>query len=82
MHKILAVARREVMTRIRTKTFLIGTFLGPLLILAFAFLPPLLANRNEGVRTLVLLDAGADPRLGDWVEFAEHPEDPVLLPGA
>ena len=46
MHKILAVIRREFMTRVHTRAFVIGTVLGPLL-MGFMFVLPILLSRRE-----------------------------------
>lgn len=46
--RIVAVIKREYMTRIRTKAFWIGTALFPILTAALAFVPGLLAARSKG----------------------------------
>jgi ABC-2 type transport system permease protein len=57
MNKILAVIRREFIERVRTRSFLIGTFLVPLLAGLFGYLPQLLSKRETGTKALVVLDA-------------------------
>jgi len=57
MNKILAVIRREFIERIRTRSFLIGTLLVPLLFAAMAGLPQLLIKRETRTRSVVILDA-------------------------
>jgi ABC-2 type transport system permease protein len=56
MTKVLAIIRREFIERIRTRSFLVGTFLVPLLMGVFAYLPQALARRETGARRLVVLD--------------------------
>lgn len=60
MNKILAVIRREFIERVRTKSFLIGTFLFPVLFGVFGYLPSALMQRETGALGLVLLDATTD----------------------
>ena len=57
MHKVLAVIRREFLTRVRTRAFVIGTILGPLVMGFMVFLPILLERRATDARHIVVLDA-------------------------
>jgi len=57
MDKIFAVMRREFIERVRTKAFIIGTVIVPLMTLGFGYLPQLLMQRETRPRNLVLLDA-------------------------
>ena len=57
MNKILAVIRREFIERVRTRAFLLGTFLLPLMIGVFGYLPQLLIKRDVSTRGLVVIDA-------------------------
>ncbi len=66
MNKVLAVIRREFIERVRTKSFLIGTFLFPLLLGLFGYLPALLAKRETSSKRIVVLDA-ASGAIGDSV---------------
>jgi ABC-2 type transport system permease protein len=66
VNKVLAVIRREFIERVRTRSFLIGTFLLPLLMALFGYLPALLAKRETGSKRLVVLDA-ATGAIGDSV---------------
>lgn len=59
MNKILAVIRREFIERVRTKSFLIGTFLVPVMMGLFAYLPQMLARRETGARAIVVLDGSS-----------------------
>ena len=56
MHKIWAVMRREFIEKVRTKWFIIGTVLGPVLMLGIVALPILLADRTTN-RVVGVLDA-------------------------
>jgi len=56
MNKIFAVIRREFIERVRTKSFLIGTFLFPVMFGVFGYLPSALMQRETGARGLVLVD--------------------------
>lgn len=56
MNKILAVIRREFIERVRTKSFMIGTFLVPLMAGVVGYLPTLLTKRETATRRIVLLD--------------------------
>ncbi len=69
MDKIFAVMRREFIERVRTKAFIIGTVIVPLMTLGFGYLPQLLMQRETRPRNLVLLDA-VGGATGDSVESA------------
>lgn len=56
MGKIGLIIRREYLTRVRKRSFIIMTFLGPILIAAIGIVPMLLANANESVRIIQVLD--------------------------
>ena len=69
MSKILTVARREYLERVRSKAFLIGTVLGPVIMAAVILLPGLVMAKQRGkaVRLAVLDETGT---LGPVVEAA------------
>ena len=69
MNKILAVIRREFIERVRTKAFIIGTLIVPLMTFGFGYLPQLLMKRDTRPRSVVLLD-GASGVTGDSLEAA------------
>jgi len=56
VHKVWAVIRREFLERVRTRQFVIGTILGPILLGALMILPALMA-RNTGVKRVAVVDA-------------------------
>jgi len=57
VHKIIAVIRREFIERVRTRSFIIGTVLGPLFMAGMILLPAYLAKRETHLRQIVLIDA-------------------------
>lgn len=59
MHKLLAVIRREFLTRVHTRAFVIGTVIGPLLMGLLFVLPMLLSRRETAPKSIVVLDAGS-----------------------
>jgi ABC-2 type transport system permease protein len=57
MRRLWPVARREYLERVRSKAFLIGTLVGPALLVALVLLPHLLAARQRGkALTLAVVD--------------------------
>lgn len=56
MNKIWLIIQREFSSRVKKRTFLIMTILGPILFGALMIAPALLANMPEGAKTLVVLD--------------------------
>ena len=69
MSKLLTVARREYLERVRSKAFAISTILGPLIMAALVLLPSLLMSKQRGkpLQIAVLDEAGT---LGPKVEAA------------
>jgi ABC-2 type transport system permease protein len=63
MKKSLIILKREYITRVRTKAFVIGTLLTPLLMLVLTLLPGFLAMRGGGERHITILDQSGDPEL-------------------
>lgn len=60
MHKLLSVIRREFVTRVVTRAYLIGTVLGPLLMAALFILPAALQFRDTGPKQVAVADADPD----------------------
>ena len=57
MNKVFAILKREYLTRVKTKGFIIGTFLLPVFILAASLLPALLMQTNKGdAKRIVIID--------------------------
>src|SRR6185295_17398882 len=63
MKKTLVILKREYLTRVRTKAFVIGTLLTPFLLGALTILPGFLATRGGGERHITVLDKSGDPDL-------------------
>lgn len=63
MSKILTVVSREYLERVRSKSFLIGTILGPALMSMFIVIPLLTAgNGGKDQRTIAVIDQSGDVR--------------------
>jgi ABC-2 type transport system permease protein len=56
MKKIWLIIQREYLTRVKKRSFVIMTFLGPILMASVWIVPLLLATRSEGVKTIEVLD--------------------------
>lgn len=64
MDKLLAIIKREYLTRVKSKGFIIGTILTPLLMAGIAFLPMLLFGKGErNTYRLIVLDQTSDAAL-------------------
>ena len=57
MLKTWVVIRREFVTRVRTKWFVVATVVGPLLMAMFILLPMLMATSGGGQRSITVIDA-------------------------
>lgn len=56
MHKILLIIKREYLTRVRKKSFIIMTILGPLIFASFMIIPIWLATMEGDEKTIEILD--------------------------
>jgi ABC-2 type transport system permease protein len=56
MKKILLIIKREYLTRVKKRSFVIMTFLGPILMASVWIVPLLLASRSEGTKTIEVID--------------------------
>jgi ABC-2 type transport system permease protein len=68
MGKLFAIVQREFIERVRTKAFLIGTLIGPLLFFAIGMLPGLMLGKPTAGQTIAVIDATTGqvaPRLLD-----------------
>src|SRR5262245_17402220 len=63
MNKVLIIIKREYLVRVRTRAFLIGTILTPLMMLALLALPIFFATRGGGDRSVTVLDQSGEPEL-------------------
>jgi len=67
MHKLRAVVRREFNARVRTKTFVLATVIGPVLMAGMMIVPALLSTSQSSGRHLVILD-GTGRGLGNTAQ--------------
>jgi ABC-2 type transport system permease protein len=56
MTKFLAVIKREYMTRVRSKMFVVTTVLGPVMIVLFTVVPAFIAGIKVGVTRIAIID--------------------------
>lgn len=63
MHRVLTIMRREYVTRVHSRGFVIGTVLTPFLMIAWIAAPGYFALRTTGEREVVVLDQSGDPLL-------------------
>ena len=56
MHKIILIIKREYLTRVRKKSFLVMTILGPLLMAAVVIVPIYLATKGNELKTVAVID--------------------------
>jgi ABC-2 type transport system permease protein len=56
MHKILLIIKREYLTRVRKRSFIVMTILGPLLMAGLMIVPIYLAMNNNETKTISVLD--------------------------
>lgn len=56
MNKILLIIKREYLTRVQKKSFLVMTILGPVLMAALFIVPVILSQLSDEVRTVQILD--------------------------
>lgn len=69
MKKVWVIIKREYLTRVRTRAFIIGTIASPLLMLALIFLPGLLAMRGDGGdRNITIIDQSDDAALFEGIK--------------
>jgi ABC-2 type transport system permease protein len=59
MHKVWAVIRREFLERVRTRAFLLGTLLFPVLLVGLTVLPVLLERRDKAAKRIAVVDAAS-----------------------
>ncbi len=77
MDKLKAIIKREYLTRVRSKGFIIGTVLSPLFMSSFILIP-LLLGRSTGPEKyrIVALDQSGDARLFESLTLALAPTRP------
>jgi ABC-2 type transport system permease protein len=62
---VFVIIKREYLTRVKSKAFVIATVLMPVLMVGFTTLPVILAMKGRTERKLVVLDQSAQPELFD-----------------
>jgi ABC-2 type transport system permease protein len=77
MHKIWLIIQREYLTRVRKKSFIIMTFLTPLLLAAFMVIPAWLATISDSDDVVMVLDES-----GMFADKLESKEDLKIIPVA
>jgi ABC-2 type transport system permease protein len=60
MRKIFAVIRREFVERVRSKAFIISTFLLPIFMVALMFAPAMMMQGGDRTQRLAVVDATGD----------------------
>ncbi|HEU4390806.1 MAG TPA: hypothetical protein VFV34_23580, partial [Blastocatellia bacterium] len=68
MRKVFVIIKREYMTRVKSKGFVIATVVMPVLMIGFTTLPVILAMKGRTERKLVVLDQSGRPDLFDTVQ--------------
>ena len=63
MTKFLAVVKREYLTRVRTKMFIVFTLLGPLMIVLFTVVPAFIAGIKVGSTRIAIVDLTEGSRM-------------------
>jgi ABC-2 type transport system permease protein len=67
MTKFLAVVKREYMTRVRTKMFIVFTLLGPVMIVLFTVVPAFIAGIKVGATRIAIIDLTQGSRMYERV---------------
>ncbi|MBL8149140.1 MAG: ABC transporter permease [Blastocatellia bacterium] len=68
MSKLSLVVKREYLERVRSKWFLIGTILGPLIMSSFVLVPVLVEKLSSPNVSIAVVDASGDPELITKIE--------------
>ncbi|MEK6408402.1 MAG: ABC transporter permease [Acidobacteriota bacterium] len=70
MKKVWIIIRREYLVRVRTRAFLLGTIISPVLMLALLAMPIFFATRGGGERRVTVLDQSGDPELFEAIKHS------------
>ncbi len=68
MNKVGVIIKREYLVRVKTRAFLIGTILSPVLLLALVLLPGFLATRGGGERRVTIINQTGDAGLFESIK--------------
>ena len=81
MRKIWLVIKREYLVRVRKKSFIIMTFLGPILLASILILPIYLANNSQDIRNVAVVNQKdfnlKDTELLNFVTIPQHEVDNI-----
>ena len=81
MRKIWLVIKREYLVRVRKKSFIIMTFLGPILLASILILPIYLANNSQDIRNIAIANQKdfnfKDNELLNFVTIPQHEVDNI-----
>lgn len=81
MRKIWLVIKREYLVRVRKKSFIIMTFLGPILLASILILPIYLANNSQDIRNVAVANQKdfnlKDNELLNFVTIPQHEVDNI-----
>ena len=81
MRKIWLVIKREYLVRVRKKSFIIMTFLGPILLASILILPIYLANNSQEIRNVAVANQKdfnlKDNELLNFVTIPQHEVDNI-----
>ena len=83
MHKVWAVIRREFVERVRTRAFILSTFLFPVFMAGLVILPGYLMSRSTGTKRIAFVDATSGDlgsRMATALEAARIGKGDLALP--
>ena len=83
MLKIWLIIKREYLVRVRKKSFIVMTIVGPLLMVALMIFPAYLANQTQEVRTIAIDEDGFEftnqIEDTDFLHFSKIPNEEAVL---
>tara|TARA_B110000240_G_scaffold183268_1_gene216825 strand:- start:164 stop:1429 length:1266 start_codon:yes stop_codon:yes gene_type:complete len=83
MRKIWLIIKREYLVRVRKKSFIVMTIVGPLLMVALMIFPNYLANQSQEVRTIAIDEDGFEftnqIKDTDFLNFSKIPNEEADL---
>ena len=83
MRKIWLIIKREYLVRVRKKSFIVMTIVGPLLMAALMIVPTYLANENQELRTIAIEEDGYaftnKIKDTDLLHFSKIPTEEAIL---
>jgi ABC-2 type transport system permease protein len=68
LSKLFAIIQREFIERVRTKAFLIGTLMAPLIFAAVGYIPQLMMGKATRTQSIAVIDATAEQVAGRLVD--------------